>query len=136
MTKVAIKGIAGRKLRTALTALAIVLGVAMVSGAYTLTDTMRGAADDLSQASYSGTDAVVGAKQAFETEGEDGFEAPTVPASVLQQVRDVPEVGVAVGDVTDDTTKIIGRDGKPIGQGPYFGAGIDRTPGAGRLSPF
>ncbi|HEX8648038.1 MAG TPA: FtsX-like permease family protein [Thermoleophilaceae bacterium] len=136
MTKVAIKGIAGRKLRTALTALAIVLGVAMVSGAYTLTDTMRGAADDLSQASYSGTDAVVGAKQAFETEGEDGFEAPTVPASVLQQVRDVPEVGVAVGDVTDDATKIIGRDGKPIGQGPYFGAGVDRTPGAGRLTPF
>ena len=136
MTKVAIKGIAGRKLRTALTALAIVLGVAMVSGAYTLTDTMQGAADDLSQASYSGTDAVVAAKQAFDQNADAGFDAPTVPASVLQRVRDVPEVGVAVGDVTDDATRIIGRDGKPVGQGPYFGAGYDPAPGGARLTPF
>ena len=43
MTRVALKGITTRRLRTVLTALAIVLGVAMVSGSYTLTDTMRGA---------------------------------------------------------------------------------------------
>jgi putative ABC transport system permease protein len=136
MTKAALKGIAGRKLRTALTALAIVLGVAMVSGAYTLTDTMRNAADDLSRASYGGTDAVVAAKQAFDQNVDSGFESPTVPAALLQQVRAVPDVGVAVGDVTDDATKIIGRDGRPVGQGPYFGSGYDPTPGAGRLSPY
>ena len=34
MIKVALKGLAGRKLRAALTALAIVLGVAMVSGTF------------------------------------------------------------------------------------------------------
>ncbi len=50
MNRVALRGITTRRLRTALTALAIVLGVAMVSGAYTLTDTMRGAADSLSDA--------------------------------------------------------------------------------------
>ena len=136
MTRVALKGLVARPVRTLLTTLAIVLGVAMVSGAYTLTDTMSNAANELSQASYSGTDAVVSAKQAFDQGGDSGFESPTIPASVLQQVRDVPEVGVAVGDVTDDATKIIGRDGKPVGQGPYFGAGHDATPGAGRLSPF
>ena len=48
MRRVAIRSISSRRLRTALTALAIVLGVAMVSGAYTLTDTMRSAADSLS----------------------------------------------------------------------------------------
>ena len=137
MTRVALKGILGRKLRTFLTALAIVLGVAMVSGAYTLTDTMRTAADELSEASYGGTDAVVAAKQKFELDQDTGTETPTIPASALAQVRAVPGVEAAVGDVTDDTTKIIGRDGKTVGQGPYFGAGYDASAsGSGRVSPF
>ena len=46
MTKVALKGLLGRKLRAALTAFAIVLGVAMVSGTYILTDTIKSAFDD------------------------------------------------------------------------------------------
>jgi len=137
MTKAALKGIAGRKLRTALTALAIVLGVAMVSGAYTLTDTMLHAADELSSASYGGTDAVVSAKQEFEQSQDSGFESPTIPATVLAQVREVPEVGAATGDVTDYSTKVIGRDGKPVGTGPYFGAGHDsKEPPGSQLNPF
>ena len=43
MIGVALKGLAGRKLRAALTALAIVLGVAMMSGTFILTDTINGA---------------------------------------------------------------------------------------------
>ena len=65
MTRVALRGVTTRRLRTVLTALAIVLGVAMVSGSYTLTDTMRGAADSLSSSAYDGTAAVVSAKTAF-----------------------------------------------------------------------
>ena len=64
MNRLTLKGLMTRRLRTALTALAIVLGVAMVGGALTLTDTMRGAADSLSEASYDGTAAVVSAKTA------------------------------------------------------------------------
>ena len=40
MIRVALKGLWGRKLRTVLTAMAIVLGVAMISGTYILTDTI------------------------------------------------------------------------------------------------
>src|SRR4029077_9784368 len=40
---VALKGLAGRKLRAALTAIAIILGVAMISGTYVLTDTINSA---------------------------------------------------------------------------------------------
>ena len=40
MTQVALKGLAGRKLRTLLTSLAIVLGVAMVTGSFVLTDSI------------------------------------------------------------------------------------------------
>ena len=51
----------------------------MVSGAYTLTDTMRGAADSLSKSSYDGTAAVVSAKTAFEVGDDDYGARPTVP---------------------------------------------------------
>ncbi|HEX8206935.1 MAG TPA: ABC transporter permease, partial [Solirubrobacteraceae bacterium] len=139
MLRLTLKGLAARPLRTALTTLAIVLGVALVSGALTLTDTQRKGADALSSASYDGTDAVVSAKTAFAVDSSDDWtiQKPTIPASALEKVRAVPEVGVAVGDVTDQNAKIIGDDGKPIGQGPYFGVGFDaREEGSDRVSPF
>jgi putative ABC transport system permease protein len=137
MTRIALKSLAARRLRTALTALAIVLGVAMVSGAFTITDTMRGAADSLSSAAYDGTDAVVEARTSFAVDAGDWTaKRPTVDGSVLAQVRAVPGVGVAAADITDEA-KIIKRDGKPAGDGPYFGIGFDsKTPGAERLTPF
>ena len=65
MIKVAWKGLAARPVRTALTTLAIVIGVAFVCAAYTLTDTMSGAADSLTHPAYDGTDAVVVTRTAF-----------------------------------------------------------------------
>ena len=47
MTKFALKGLLTRKLRTALTAVAIVLGVAMISGTYILTDSIDSAFDQI-----------------------------------------------------------------------------------------
>jgi putative ABC transport system permease protein len=137
MIKVAFKSLAGRRLRTTLTALAIVLGVAMVSAAFTITDTMRGAADSLSSAAYDGTDGVVGAKTAFAVDAGDWTaKRPTVDASLIEQARAVPGVKVAAGDITDEA-KIIKRDGKPAGDGPYFGVGFDaQTRGAEQLTPF
>jgi putative ABC transport system permease protein len=138
MTRVALKGLATRPLRTFLTALAIVLGVGMVSAAFTLTDTMRGAADSLSSAAYDGTDAVVSARTAFKVDSSSDFttQKPTIDASVLGKVRSVPQVGTAVGDISDQA-QIIGRNGKPLGDGPYFGTGFDaRTPGSGKLTAY
>jgi putative ABC transport system permease protein len=138
MTRVALKGLASRPIRTLLTALAIVLGVGMVSAAFTLTDTQRGAADSLSSAAYDGTDAVVSARTAFKVDSASDFtiQKPTVDASVLRTVRAVPQVGTAIGDVSDQA-QIIGANGKPRGTGPYFGTGFDsRTPGAEKLTAF
>jgi putative ABC transport system permease protein len=136
MIRVTLKGLAARPVRTLLSALAIVVGVAFVCAALTLTGAMRGAADSLSTAAYDGTDAVVTAKTTFEP-GTDSFaERPTVPAATLAKVRNAPGVDVAVGDISD-TAQIIGRDSAPAGDGPYFGSGFDaRTPGAERLTPF
>ena len=107
MTRVALRGITTRRLRTALTALAIVLGVAMVSGSYTLTDTMRGAADSLSSSAYDGTAAVVSAKTAFKVDEEFAVR-PSIPASDLEQVQAVPGVEKAVGSITDEA-RIVGQ---------------------------
>jgi putative ABC transport system permease protein len=137
MLRLALKGLAARRLRTALTAFAVVLGVAMVSAAFTITDTMRGAADSLSSAAYDGTDAVVTARTAFTVESDDWTaKRPTVDPTLLERVKAVPGVAVAAADITDEA-KILKRDGKPAGDGPYFGVGFDsRTPGAERLTPF
>ena len=41
MFRVTLKGLAGRKLRAILTAFAVILGVAMISGTFVLTDTLK-----------------------------------------------------------------------------------------------
>ncbi len=137
MTRVALKGLASRPVRTLLTTLAIVLGVGMVTAAFTLTDTMRGAADSLSSAAYDGTDAVVTKRTAFAVDSKDyTIQRPSIDASALETVRSVPQVGAAVGDISDQA-QIIGRNGKPVGDGPYFASGFDsKVKGAGKLTAF
>jgi putative ABC transport system permease protein len=138
MIRVALKGLAARPVRTVLTTLAIVVGVAFVCAAYTLTDTMSGAAKTLTHAAYDGTDAVVVTKTAFRGSqtADVRAQAPTISAGALDTVRHTQGVALAVGDITD-TAQIIGARGKPVGSGPYFGVGFDaKTPGAERLTPF
>jgi len=116
MIRTALKGIASRRMRTALTALSIVLGVAMISGALTLSDTMRHAASALTSSSYKGTDAVVSARTAFDTKESENASTPTLPAGLLAKVRALPHVGVAVGDLTNYETKIVDVNGKVRGR--------------------
>ena len=88
---------------------------------------MRGAADSLSSAAYDGTDGVVTAQTAFKIGTDDwSLSRPSVDASLLAKVRAVPDVAVATGDITDEA-KIVGRDGKTVGDGPYFGVGPRRS---------
>ncbi|MGH2949348.1 MAG: ABC transporter permease, partial [Solirubrobacteraceae bacterium] len=136
MTRVALRGLAARPVRTVLSTLAIVVGVAFVCAALTLTDAMRGATGSLSGAAYDGTDAVVTARTSFQP-GSGGFgERPTLPASALERVQRAPGVDVAVGDITD-SAPIAGRGGEPAGDGPYFGVGLDAgVPGVEDLTPF
>jgi len=65
MIGVALKGLAGRKLRAVLTAFAIVLGVAMVSGSYILTGTIAKAFNRILADSPGGTSAVIRGKEEF-----------------------------------------------------------------------
>ncbi len=113
MTKVALRGLAGRKLRALLTAIAIVLGVAMISGTFILTDTIRSAFDNLFDDVYEGTDAVVKGKTAFET---DFSLPPPIDEDLLDTVREQPSVRIAAGSIEDFAT-LTDRDGDAITTG-------------------
>jgi putative ABC transport system permease protein len=139
LIRVALRGLLGRKFRAVLTALAIVLGVAMVSGTYVLTDTIDKAFNQIFSESYAGTDAVVTGKEPDISFQGSTVETPPVPASMLEQVRAVDGVEVAAGSVMDETSaKILDRDGDAIsGNGaPTFGFGLNTSPEASRFNPL
>jgi putative ABC transport system permease protein len=135
---VALRGLAGRKLRAALTAIAIVLGVAMVSGSYVLTDTIDKAFNAIFVESYAGTDAVVSGKGAEITFEGETAQAPPIPEDVLAQVRAVDGVEVATGSVGDTRTKLLKPDGEAVDTGgaPAFAFGIDTAPEYARFNPL
>src|SRR4051812_43567114 len=126
MMRVALAGLFGRKLRTALTAIAIVLGVAMVTGTYILTDSIKGAFNGIFTEIYSGTDATVTGKAAFDLSSGSSTTEPPFDESLLQQVRDLPEVADAVGGV-GGIANLVGPNGKVIafGGAPHLGFSVD-----------
>src|SRR3954447_13854447 len=134
MMKVALKGLSMHKMRAVLTTLAVVIGVAMISGAYVVSDTMLSAAQSLSGSAYDNTDAVVTKKQAFNAGNETIGTAVTVDPKVLKQIRSLPQVAAASGDVTEQA-KLVNHKGKVIGSGPYFAVGLDPVNGK-NLTPF
>ncbi len=97
MRHVIIRGFLGRKLRSALTALAIVLGVAMIVGSSVLTAQIKGAFDGVFQEVRKNTDVVITKKATF----KDQQNVATVPfdQGILTQVEAVPGVQKAVGSV-------------------------------------
>ena len=139
MIRVALKGLAARPLRTALTALAIVLGVAMVSARVHAHrhDARRGRLAVLAPPTTAPTPSSPPRPRSRSTRPTGRVQRPDGRrASCSTRVRAVPQSAAAVGDITDEA-KIIGRDGKPVGDGPYFGVGFDRrTPAPRALTPF
>jgi putative ABC transport system permease protein len=141
--RVALKGLGGRKLRAALTALAIVLGVAMISGTYILTDTIKSAFGTVFTQVYKHTDAVISGKNALgegEGEGEGGGESkggvPAFGESLLARVRALPEVAEAQGGIADHA-QLVGRNGKVIATGGAPGLAFSVHPhGAQRFNPL
>ena len=87
MTRFAIRGLLSRKLRTALTALAIVLGVAMISGTYVLTDSIDQAFERIFNDIRAGSNAVITGKSEFDLSDGSGVTEPTFDESLLAEVQ-------------------------------------------------
>ena len=115
MIGVALKGLLGRKLRATLTAFAIVLGVAMISGSFVLTDTLGKTLNDAFDESYKASDAVISSEEAIDT-GDNTTQAPAFPADVLVKVESLPGVYAAQGAI-EDQARLIDESGDPIGRG-------------------
>ncbi|HEY4412258.1 MAG TPA: FtsX-like permease family protein [Gaiellaceae bacterium] len=117
MTTVALKGLLGRKLRAVLTAVAIVLGVAMISGTYVLTDTIKAAFGTVFTTVYAKTDAVITGKSALgNTNTNNNGLPPSFPESLLAKVQKLPGVAAASGGISD-LAHLVGRNGKVISGG-------------------
>ncbi len=125
MTKLALRALWGRKLRTVLTALAIVLGVATVSGTYVLTDSISSAFDTIFSSIYRGTDAAITGRSAVSKSSTTNL--PPFDQSLLGRVRRLPDVAAAIGGVADSSTNLIGSNGKVIsfGGAPHLGFSVD-----------
>ena len=98
MLKVAVKGLATRRLRAVLTALAIVLGVALVAGTYVLTDSLHADLGSVYQTIYKNTAASITGRNAIDTERQRGQRRrrAVLPGDAAAARRRLPGVAEAV----------------------------------------
>lgn len=114
MLRTALRNLAAHKLRLLTTGLAVLIGVAFMSGTLILSATMTKTFDDMFASAYEDTDALVRAESAFETP-EGTPVRPRIDESIVDAVRAIPGVAVAEGD-TWGVAQVVGRDGEPVGQ--------------------
>ncbi|MEO6496783.1 MAG: ABC transporter permease, partial [Solirubrobacteraceae bacterium] len=115
MRRVALRGLLARRTRLALTALAVALGVTLITGTYVFTDTINGSFDKIFTQSYADTDVVVTPLQPDGFSDEDDI--PPMPARLLETVRQTPGIEEAEGNIFTDGATILGKDGDPVGAG-------------------
>ena len=110
MMQVALRGLWGRKLRTVLTALSIVLGTSMITGTFILRDQINNAFSDIFHESNKGIDVVLSKKTAFTT--DSGAVAGPLPESVIATAKTADGVEKAEGQI--QATGSIVVDGKYV----------------------
>ncbi len=134
MLKATWRSLKAHKARMIMSGLAVVLGVAFVVGTFIFTDTLEGTFDDL----FSNEVADVVVSQALEVGGDDGRGSvvSTVPEQVLDDIRAVPGVAVATGDIQVLGVAVLGTDGTPIGGNgpPQLGFSFPEYPDDPKLS--
>jgi putative ABC transport system permease protein len=128
MIAVTLRGLATRKLRTALTAIAVVLGVALVTGTYLLTDTIDRSFDQTFSEANAGVDVTVHKRQAVSDQ-----DPGTLPPSLVRRIAAIRGVAKAAGGVFGNA-RILDRHGKDVSSGgtPDFVSSQNPAP----FSPF
>ncbi|MGA9761294.1 MAG: FtsX-like permease family protein [Gaiellaceae bacterium] len=126
MLRIALRGLWTRKLRTALTAFAVVLGISMVAGTYVLTDTINKSFNTLMASARAGTSVVVSGKSLVNN-GSTADQA-TVPSSLLEQISALPGVARAYGVAETESARMIDAKGDPVGPPGPPALGFGRDP--------
>jgi putative ABC transport system permease protein len=127
--KVSLHSLLAHKLRLALTAVAVILGVTFVAGTLILTETIQATFHGVYAAATEGVAVVVSGP-----ENAQGTHTLPVPASLLARVRAVPGVEVADGVLTRSGIAIL-RNGQPISSREAPTIGGNWITG-GDLSPY
>jgi putative ABC transport system permease protein len=123
--KTTFKGLMAHKLRMALTALAVVLGVGFIAGTYVLTDTMNRAFDDLFDDVTQGIDVYVRGSSEFEA--TFGGSRQPIDGDLLETVQGVDGVEVAAGSL-EGYAQLIDKNGEAITPGGAPTLGFNWTP--------
>jgi len=123
MLRTALAGLRYRKGRLALSSLAILLGVAFVTGTLVMGASMNQAYFNSFAAGAKNVDAAV-TPRTSDSYRPGSPDAPSVPASVLSQVRAAGGVIAAAGRLVGQAP-VIGSDGKVVRNGELPGVGIN-----------
>jgi putative ABC transport system permease protein len=113
--RVAFKDLMARKRRLVTTGLAVILGIAFLTGTQILGGVLNDSIDSLITDVYSGYDAVVRSPDV--QEAPFGEFRPPVDASVADRAGEVPEARAAFGIVESPTAQLVGSDGKALSTG-------------------
>jgi len=131
MRRVSLRGLAARKLRLVLTALAIVLGVTFVTGTLVLGDTLNRTFNNLVGTVYQHVSFEIRGKARLSGTGAGGVDSTKnrapVPESILASVRRLPGVQYAYGSV-GGYAQFIDRHGNSINDGNTQGFSFDPNP--------
>ncbi len=107
MLKMTWRNLFARKVRLALSAFAIVLGVAFVAGSFIFTDAMGDAFDGIIEGSTS--DVEIAYKGAADFDSEQDLR--TLPREVVDRLDSLPEVGSVHPSVQLTSVYVIGKEG-------------------------
>ncbi|MEV5550209.1 FtsX-like permease family protein [Streptomyces sp. NPDC052309] len=132
MFRTALRNVLAHKARLLMTVLAVMLGVAFVSGTLVFTNTISDALQKSSAKGFDHVDVAVQAKYQ-DAEGDRVGKEPELTKAVLDRSAEVPGAASAIG-VVGGFTAIADQDGKLIGDGfstrggNYWGAKDPRYP--------
>ena len=113
MLRVSLKGVWAHKVRLVLTALAIILGVGLISGVYVYTDTIGKAFDGIFADAYSGIDIAIGTESAFSF-GEGTY----LDEADFALIDDVPGVDEAYPYLQGIGVTVLDAEGEVLSSGP------------------
>jgi putative ABC transport system permease protein len=113
MIRIAWRSLLAHKLRSFLTVLAILLGVAMISGTYVFTDQINKAFEQIFDEAYAATDVTITPKASFTSQYSVVLRG--LPESMVEDVRAVDGVGEAHGYISG--VGAIAIDGKVVETG-------------------
>jgi putative ABC transport system permease protein len=131
MLRATLRSLLARKLRLALSGLAIVLSVSFISGTYVLTDTMGRVFDDLFASVGTNTSVTVRAVSSLTADGDPSsfVDREPLPSSLLAKLSKVDGVKEALGHASG-YAQVVDKKGKAVKTGGAPSFGVDIHPGS------